>query len=85
MKMNYEDFFKDYMKENKSFYLVVKTNKNISEIVDFKDGIFYLNIKEKPIEGKANLEIIKFFKRQFNCKIDIVSGKSSKKKLIKIL
>ncbi|MDD3263781.1 MAG: DUF167 domain-containing protein [Candidatus Nanoarchaeia archaeon] len=84
--MNYIEIIKEEVKNNKKkFYLLVKTNKNNSEIIDYQNDTISLNLKEKPIEGKANNEIIKFFKKELDLKIEIITGKTSKKKMIKII
>lgn len=69
----------DYLK------LMIRPNKSVTEISNFKDNILYLNVKEKPIDGKANKEIIRFFKKKLQLNIEIKSGSTSKKKLVKIL
>jgi hypothetical protein len=42
-------------------------------------------IKEKPIEGEANKELIRALKKYFKKQVEIVSGFSSRKKIVEIL
>lgn len=51
---------------------------DVGEIID-------LNVKGKPENGEANLEIIKFFSRRHKCPVRIIRGLRSKNKLIKLL
>ena len=50
---------------------------------ELKDHKLYL--KAVPEKGKANQAIIKFFKKEFNQKVEIVKGKRSREKILKIL
>jgi uncharacterized protein len=62
----------------------VKTE--INEIMD--DGCLKINLKEKPIKGRANQELINFLSKTFGCQkenIKILSGISDRTKLIKII
>ena len=44
-----------------------------------------LYLKAVPEKGKANLELIKFFKKEFNLKVKIKSGEKSRNKVIEVL
>ena len=44
-----------------------------------------LYIKAIPEKGKANREIIKFFKKEFNQRVEIIKGEKSREKILKIL
>ncbi len=61
----------------------VKTNQPKTEIVE-KDKIWKVNVKAKPENNKANLEIIKFFSKLFKKKVKIVNGLKNKEKLLEI-
>ncbi len=41
-------------------------------------------IKEKPIEGKANSALEKFLKKELNKKVKVVSGFTSRKKVVEV-
>ncbi|MEM4245632.1 MAG: DUF167 domain-containing protein [Candidatus Nanoarchaeia archaeon] len=66
------------------YQLKVKTNAKENKI-EFKDGIYFVSIKEKPIEGKANKAIIKLFKKELKKNIRIIKGLKSSEKVIELL
>lgn len=76
---------------NNEVYLRVKANPGASksEIKQILDNeTIKMNVAAIPEKGKANKEIIKFFAKLFKLKkenIKIISGASSKIKLIKIV
>lgn len=49
------------------------------------DQTLKINISAKPEGGKANRELLKFFKKKFKLDLEIISGKTSRIKLLKIL
>ncbi|MDP3918954.1 MAG: DUF167 family protein [Nanoarchaeota archaeon] len=62
----------------------VKLKAGRSEIV--KEGDSYVAyLKSEPEKGKANLELIKIAKKFFKKDVKIVSGLTSKRKVIEIL
>ncbi len=61
----------------------VKTNSSQFDLYE-KDGKFILEIKGKPIEGRANIEIVKELSKMFGKNIRIVRGLKSRDKLILI-
>ena len=63
--------------------LLVKTNMPKTEITE-ADDVIKMNVKTSPEEGKANFEIIKFLARKYKQPIKIISGSTSKKKLVRI-
>ena len=67
--------------------LLAKTNSPKTEIIGYdeaKEG-YRINVKAQPIEGKANTEIIKYFRKKYKLDVEIISGSTSKEKLLKIL
>jgi len=63
----------------------IKLHPNSSqEKIEEKDGFLEVWIKEKPIDGKANEELIKTLKKHFKKNVEIKSGFSSKTKLVVI-
>jgi len=51
------------------------------------DGTLKIRIKAKPVEGKANNELVKFLSDELNVpkdQIEITTGAKSRKKLLKI-
>lgn len=62
----------------------VKTNQPKNEIIK-KDEYYFVCIKERAEKGKANLAVIKLFKKELKKNVRIVSGFKSGEKLIEIL
>ncbi|RAL55478.1 hypothetical protein BLD25_04475 [Candidatus Gracilibacteria bacterium GN02-872] len=66
----------------------VITNAQKTEITgELEDGTIKLKVRAIPEKGKANSEIIEYFSKILNLnksKIEIISGKTSKIKLLKI-
>ncbi|HOC97032.1 MAG: hypothetical protein BWY36_00752 [Candidatus Diapherotrites archaeon ADurb.Bin253] len=49
-----------------------------------KDKSYEVWIKEKPIDGKANKELIKILKKHFKKDVKITSGFTSRDKIIEL-
>ena len=62
----------------------VKTNQAINKIIE-KDGHYIVSVKENPEKGRANLAVVKLFKRELKKNIRIISGFKSKEKLIEFI
>lgn len=79
--------FQTPLKDKTHFKVIVKTNQPKTEITKYDNSkdTLRMNVHAQPIEGKANEEIIKYFKKQYKLQVEIKSGKTSKEKLIKIL
>jgi uncharacterized protein (TIGR00251 family) len=75
---------KDFIK-NDSLRIIVKPNSKKNELVSFdKDRqALMVNIKAEPEKGKANLEVMKFFNRLTKKQTRIITGLTSKEKLLK--
>lgn len=69
----------------KPFFIFVKTNMPKTRITNIEGNSIKLDVHAIPEKGKANLEIIKFFKKEFKKNIEIISGHNSKKKLVKVI
>ena len=69
------------------FKILVRTNASQTEITGFdkEKEAYRMNVHAQPEKGKANLEIVKYFKKRYKKDVKIISGKTSKQKLIKIL
>ncbi len=63
-----------------------KPNSPKTEIICFDEskGALKVNVHAQPESGKANAEIIKFFSKLSKKKVEIVSGASSRLKLLRI-
>ncbi len=63
--------------------IIVKTNCSENKIsFDNSRSCYRVEIKAKPVDGKANLEIEKFLSKHFGKKVRIISGFKSKMKII---
>lgn len=65
----------------------VKLHPNSSQekIEKINDDEYEMWIKEKPVDGKANIELIKTLKKHFKRDVVIVSGFNSRKKIVEII
>jgi len=61
----------------------VKTKSNKTDLVQKGDKLI-LSVKSLPEDNKANEEIIKFLKKNTGKNPKIISGATSRKKLIKL-
>ena len=68
------------------FKVIVKPNSKENKIIEFnKDSNTYkIQIKAKPEDNKANIELIKFLSKELKKKIRIASGFRSKEKIVEI-
>jgi len=67
--------------------ITVKPNANKTEILerDDENHIYKIAIAAVPDKGKANDELLKFLKKEFKQRFEIVSGETGRKKLIRTL
>lgn len=75
----YEDFF--------IINLKVIPNAKKTEIIGLLDEALKIKIASPPVDGKANIQIIKFFSDYLNIaksKLEIISGEKSKYKQLKV-
>lgn len=64
--------------------LKVKTNASKTDITKEDNNIIYLDVKAKPENNKANIEIVKFFSRLYKRPVKLVAGLRSNKKVLEI-
>ena len=50
-----------------------------------KDKEYEVWIKEKPIDGKANEELVKILKKYFKKQVRVVHGLKSREKIVEIM
>ena len=60
-------------------------NSSKEEIKKINENNFEVWVKEKPIDNKANIELIKILKKYFKRNIKIKSGLTSRNKIIEVL
>jgi len=65
--------------------IIVKTNCPKNEVREYDSvrDAYRVEIRAKPVDGKANIEIEKFLSKHFGKKLKIISGFKSKIKLLK--
>ena len=74
--------FKKYFK-NGALNLKVAPRSGREELVERENGL-KLFLKAPAEDNKANLELIKFFKKEFKLKVEIISGMKSREKVVRI-
>ena len=60
----------------------VKPNSGKSLILGEEDGILHVALKAAPEDGKANTELLKLLKKEYGKEGKIISGKTSKLKIV---
>jgi uncharacterized protein len=67
------------------FRIYVKPNARETRLLDFDEDkrAFRMDVKAKPEDGKANIEIIKYLTKHLKKKVEIKSGLTSKLKTIR--
>ncbi len=66
--------------------IIVKPNSPKNKIISFDEcrNAYRVEIKAKPEDNKANIEVIKFFSRLTGRQVRIINGLKSKEKTLKI-
>jgi uncharacterized protein (TIGR00251 family) len=65
----------------------ITPNAKKTEIVNCDDDVFKIRIAAKPVDGKANDELIRFLSKEWKipqAQILIIQGRTSKNKVIEI-
>ncbi len=65
-------------------HVIPNSKENRIEGYDNWKKAVVVRIKAPPVEGKANKELEKFLSNFFGCKVEIISGKKSKDKVVMI-
>ena len=68
-----------------SIKVIVKPNSPKNKIKEISKETYNLEIKAKPENNKANIEIEKFLSKHFKKDAKIISGLKSKKKIIRLV
>lgn len=68
------------------FKVIVKSNSSKNEVLGYDEEreAYRVNIKAKPEDNKANIEIIRFFSKLIGGRVRIMSGLKSKEKIIRV-
>jgi hypothetical protein len=62
----------------------VRPGAKTTEIAGFENDFLVIRIHAPPAKGKANDELARFFRKQFNKKIRIIKGEKSREKIIEL-
>ena len=65
--------------------VTVKPNQPETKILEEGKDELKVALHAKPIEGEANQELIKFLRKQFNADVEIIRGKTVRKKIIRLI
>ena len=60
----------------------VKPSAPKTKLLEQSEGFLKVAVKARAEGGQANLELIKFLKKKFGCDVKIVSGKTSRRKVV---
>jgi uncharacterized protein (TIGR00251 family) len=66
--------------------ILVKTGVNETKIKEFDESkqVWRVDVAARPLENEANIEIVKFFSRLTKKQVRILSGLTSKEKVLLI-
>lgn len=63
--------------------VTVKPSAAKTEILGVRNDSLHVALKAPPIEGKANEELLKFLQKQTGKRCELVSGATSRKKIVR--
>jgi len=65
--------------------VIVKPGKSESRIVSYseRNDEFIIELKARPVDGKANTELLRYMKKLTGSALVIASGASSRRKVLK--
>lgn len=67
------------------YSVLVKPSAKKDEILSSEEGMYHISLKAPPEDNKANIALVKFLSKHLKKQVRIVSGFTSKKKIIEIL
>ena len=71
--------------KNNRVSIRVIPNASKTEVREITTESVKIAVAAPPDKNKANLELIKFFKKEFKLKVQIVSGEKSRSKVVEIM
>jgi len=63
----------------------VKPNARETKIISKSESEMTIALAAPATDGKANLELIRFFKKELKLQVIIISGEKARTKLLKVL
>ena len=81
------NIMKDMARQGTMIKVAVKPNSKKTEFLSYdeKRGLFTISVKSAPENNRANLDLIRFLSKILSKPLNIVSGATSKIKLVKVL
>lgn len=75
-----------YIKNN-SLAILAKPNSSKTEILDWNEErqMLKIAINAPPEDNKANEELLKFLKKKLKRKVELIKGKTSREKVVRII
>jgi len=64
--------------------ITVKPNQPETKILEQAGDDLKIALNAKPIEGEANNELIKFLSKEFKANVEIIRGKTGRKKIVRL-
>ncbi len=71
-------------KDGSLIYVYVIPSSRVTKIEGVENGRLVVKISSPPVKGKANVELLKTFKKILKTKVSLISGETSREKLIKV-
>ncbi|UCD03786.1 MAG: DUF167 domain-containing protein [Candidatus Woesearchaeota archaeon] len=65
--------------------VIVKVNQPKTKILKEDSKTITVALKSKPLEGRANKELINFLSKKYSSEIKILRGIKNRKKLVKLI
>jgi uncharacterized protein (TIGR00251 family) len=65
-------------------HVKVKPNSQKQEIKKISNKEYEISLKKPPEDNKANIELLKLLKKTFKKNIKLISGHTSRKKIVEI-
>lgn len=62
----------------------VQPNSGRQEIKQISENEYKIFLEKSPEDNKANEELIKLLSKKFNSKVNIIKGRTSKRKVIEL-
>ena len=69
---------------NNIIKLKVIPNSSRTKMIEENNSL-KMYLKAVPEKNKANLELIKFFKKEFNLRIEIIRGMKGREKVLRVI
>ena len=67
-----------------NIYVKVKPNSDNQEIKKISENEYFVHLKNRAEDNKANIELLKLLKRYFKKEIKIIRGLKSRDKIIQL-